>query len=262
MKNLNTYGNPPFNLAVIHGGPGAKGEMAQVARELSSLRGVLEPLQTVSTLEGQVRELRDILENHGSLPITLIGFSWGAMLSFIFTALHPEFVKKLILIGSGPYEEKYAASIMETRISRLGKGDLEKFLQLTESLKSPSAQNRDKVLCDFGKLMSKADSFDPLSHEEEQLECRYEIFKGVWEEASKLRSSGELLELGRKIHCPVTAIHGDYDPHPFEGVREPLSGILKDFRFILLEKCGHKPWIERKVKEKFYRSLKQEIQEY
>ncbi len=128
---------------------------------------------------------------------------------------------------------------METRISRLGKGDLEKFFQLTESLKSPSAQNRDKVLYDFGKLMSEADSFDPLSHEEEQLECRYEIFKGVWEEVSKLRSSGELLELGRKIHCPVTAIHGDYDPHPFEGVREPLSGIL-NFRFILLEKCGHK----------------------
>ncbi len=77
MKNLNTYGSPPFNLAVIHDGPGAKGEMAQVARELSSLRCVLEPLQTVSTLEEQAWELRDVLENHGALPITLIGFSWG-----------------------------------------------------------------------------------------------------------------------------------------------------------------------------------------
>lgn len=77
---------------------------------------------------------------------------------------------------------------------------------------------------------------------------------------SKLRSSEELLELGRKIHCPVTAIHGDYDPHPFEGVREPLSGIL-NFRFILLERYGHRPWIEREVKEEFYGILKQKIQE-
>ena len=89
MKNLRTYGTPPFNLAVIHGGPGASGEMAPVARELFSLEGVLEPIQTVATLEGQVRELRDVMEEHGTFPITLIGFSWGAMLSFIFTARYP-----------------------------------------------------------------------------------------------------------------------------------------------------------------------------
>lgn len=89
MKNLRTYGTPPFNLAVIHGGPGAPGEMAPVAKELSSLGGVLEPLQTKATLEDQLRELRAILEENGALPVTLIGFSWGAMLSFIFTARYP-----------------------------------------------------------------------------------------------------------------------------------------------------------------------------
>ncbi len=260
MKNLRTYGTPPFNLAVIHGGPGAPGEMAPVARELFSLEGVLEPLQTVETLEGQVRELRDVLEEHGTLPITLIGFSWGAMLSFIFTARYPQFVKKLILVGSGPYEEKYAANIMKTRISRLGKEDWESLLHLTETLDNPSAKNRNEALCSFGNLMSKADAYQPLPHEDELLDCSYEIFKGVWEEASDLRRSGKLLELGREIQCQVVAIHGDYDPHPFEGVREPLSRFLKDFKFILLEKCGHRPWIEKEAKERFYEILKQEIQ--
>lgn len=52
MKNLRTYGNPPFSIVVIHGGPGAPGEMAPIARELSALEGVLEPLQTAVTLEG------------------------------------------------------------------------------------------------------------------------------------------------------------------------------------------------------------------
>lgn len=260
MKNLRTYGTPPFNLAVIHGGPGAPGEMAPVARELFSLEGVLEPLQTVETLEGQVRELRDVLEEHGTLPITLIGFSWGAMLSFIFTARYPQFVKKLILVGSGPYEEKYAANIMKMRISRLGKEDWESLLHLTETLDNLSAKNRNEALCSFGNLMSKADAYQPLPHEDELLDCSYEIFKGVWEEASDLRRSGKLLELGREIQCQVVAIHGDYDPHPFEGVREPLCRFLKDFKFILLEKCGHRPWIEKEVKERFYEILKQEIQ--
>jgi len=259
MKNLRKYGDSPFNLAVIHGGPGAPGEMAPVARELSAFRGVLEPLQTAVTLDGQVRELREILEKHGNLPVTLIGFSWGAILSFIFTAQHPQLVKKLILIGSGPYEEKYAANITKTRINRLGKKDRENFLRLAETLNDPSAKNKNEALCSFGKLISKADTYDPLPYKDELLECSYESFKGVWEEASELRSCGKLLELGKEICCPVVAIHGDYDPHPFEGVKEPLFRVLKDFRFILLEKCGHMPWIEREAKERFYSLLRNEI---
>jgi pimeloyl-ACP methyl ester carboxylesterase len=259
MENLRTYGAPPFSLAVIHGGPGAPGEMAPVAREISSHYGVLEPLQTAVTLEGQVRELGQILEEYGALPVTLIGFSWGAVLSFIFTARNPLFVRKLILIGSAPYEEKYAADIMKIRINRLGNKDLENFIHLTETLKDPLAKNQNKALCSFGKLISKADAYDPLPYKDELLECSYEHFKGVWEEASELRSSGKLLELGKEIRCQVVAIHGDYDPHPFEGVKVPLSRFLKDFRFILLEKCGHKPWIEREAKEKFYNLLRNEI---
>ena len=73
MKNLRKYGNAPFNVAVIHGGPGAPGEMAPVARELSSITGVLEPLQSESTIEGQIGELGDVLEKNGDLPVTLIG---------------------------------------------------------------------------------------------------------------------------------------------------------------------------------------------
>ena len=259
INNLRKYGTSPFNLAVIHDGPGAPGEMAPVARELSTFGGVLEPLQTAITIEGQVRELSEVLEKYGNLPVTLIGFSWGAMLSFMFTALHPHMVKKLILIGSGPYEEKYAANITKTRISRLGKEDSKNFVRLTETLNDPSTKNRNEALCNFGKLMLKADTYDPLPHEEQGLECNYESFKGVWEEASELRSKGKLLELGKEIRCQVVAIHGDYDPHPFEGVKEPLSRTLKDFRFIFLEKCGHQPWIEKEAKVKFYNSLKNEI---
>src|ERR1051326_1805009 len=101
MNNLRTYGKKPYQVAVIHGGPGAPGEMAPVARELSALYGVLEPLQTMTTVDGQVEELAAVLKEHGDLPITLVGYSWGAMLSYIFTSRYPSFVKKLILVSSG-----------------------------------------------------------------------------------------------------------------------------------------------------------------
>jgi pimeloyl-ACP methyl ester carboxylesterase len=57
----------------------------------------------------------------------------------------------------------------------------------------------------------------------------------------------------------VVAIHGDYDPHPSEGVREPLSRTLRDFRFVLLRNCGHKPWIERAARDEFYEILRKQL---
>src|SRR5947208_748840 len=135
MNNLRKYGSPPYNVAVIHGGPGAPGYMAPVARELSARRGVLEPLQTARALAGQVEELH----------------------------------------------------------------------------------------------------------------------LAVWQDAKEFRRYGALLWLGKQIQCPVLAIHGDYDPHPAEGVEKPLSGVLQDFRFILLADCGHLPWIEKEAREEFYR---------
>jgi len=107
--------------------------------------------------------------------------------------------------------------------------------------------------------MSKADSYNPLPHDSEILECQYDIYQSVWEQARELRSSGKLLELGKRIQCPVVAIHGNYDPHLSEGIKKTLSRILKDFRLILLEKCGHRPWIERSARDRFYNILEKEL---
>jgi pimeloyl-ACP methyl ester carboxylesterase len=259
MENLRKYGNRPFSVAVIHGGPGAPGEMASVARELSSIRGILEPLQTAKTLEGQVQELKTVLENDGDLPVTLIGFSWGAWLSYILAAGYPSIVEKLVLVSSGVYEEKYAVEIMRIRMSRISQEEGKEFVDLMETLINPASKNRGTLMSRLGELTFKSDSYDPLPRDNEILDYQYDVYHGVREQASKLRSSGKLLDMGTEIQCPVIAIHGDYDPHVAEGVREPLSRVLKDFRFILLEKCGHYPWLERNARDRFYAIIKNEI---
>jgi translation elongation factor EF-4 len=58
MINIRKYGSAPYRVAVVHGGPGAPGSVAAVARELAKGCGILEPLQTATTVAGQVDELR------------------------------------------------------------------------------------------------------------------------------------------------------------------------------------------------------------
>ena len=259
MGNPRTYGHPPFKVAVLHGGPGAAGEMAPVARELSRLFGVLEPLQTATSLEGQVMELKTVLERSCSLPAILVGSSWGAWLGFILAAKHPSLVKKLILVGSGPFEEEYASKIPDTRLSRLSDEEKHKARVLMEAMDDPRTDDKDISFAGLGKLLSKADSYDPLALATEKLEYRYDIYQRVWRDAERLRGSGKLLALANQIECPVVAIHGDYDPHPSEGVQRPLSRVLKDFTFFLLENCGHHPWMERNAKVSFYAILRREL---
>ena len=259
MENLRTYGKAPFDVVLLHGGPGAPGTMAPVARELAFDWGVLEPLQTATSLDGQVQELYVILGAHADLPVALLGSSWGAMLGFIFAARYPAFVKKLILVGSGVYEERYAAHIQETRLGRLSEEERREALSLMETLNDPAGGDENAALAQLGELFTKADAYDPLTLDTEGLEVQYHVFQGVWRDAAELRGSGGLAALGRRIQCPVLAIHGDYDPHPPEGVREPLSAAVKDFRFIMLAHCGHLPWIERQARDGFYAIVREQL---
>jgi pimeloyl-ACP methyl ester carboxylesterase len=88
---------------------------------------------------------------------------------------------------------------------------------------------------------------------------QFEVNQRVWAEARRLRVSGELLACGQVVQCPVVAVHGDYDPHPADSVFLPLISVLSHFRPVLLDRCGHLPWLERHAKEHFFEILVEEL---
>lgn len=263
MINIRTYGSKPYNIAVIHGGPGAPGGMAPVAKEISKKYGVLEPMQSEDSIDGQVFELKELLERNGEFPVILIGHSWGAWVSYIFASRYPNLVNKIILVGSGSFEDNYISSMNSKRENRLTDEENLRVEVLFQLLNEPNNPNKKEVFREFGELMTKADSFSPIcienESENESLDFQPEVFQNCMKEINKLRSSGELLELGKAIKCPVIAIHGEYDSHSFEGVEKPLSKVIKNFKFILLKNCGHSPWNEVYAKDKFYEVIFSEL---
>lgn len=267
MQNPRIYGNPPYTAALVHGGPGAAGEMAPVALELSSEFGILEPLQTATSLSGQVAELAAQLKSVAELPVTLVGFSWGAWLSALVTAQHPHMVRKLILVGSGPFKEKYLPHIQATRLSRLSALDKTEYLAILAHLEEPDAEDKAVHFARLGELATITDQYEPRPKTDPQPEPISQKpqtgpgnpFHQVLRQAQALRKRGELLEIAAGIQCPVVALHGTYDPHPIAGVQQPLSSRLKDFRLVSFEKCGHKPWIEVHARARFYQVLRAEL---
>jgi pimeloyl-ACP methyl ester carboxylesterase len=262
MTNVRFYGGAPYHAAVLHGGPGALGGVAAIARELGKDYGVMEPLQTKNSIAGLLIELDEVLSANCDKPITLIGHSWGAWLAWLYVARSPDKVNRLILVGSGPFESRYVGQIGKQRLSRLTETEQAEFTLLLEGLDSGRAGNKDELLSRLGALVAKTDNYCPVELETDpidRLPVDGAMYNAVWNEAARLRKNGGLLEAAAQIICPVVVIHGDSDPHPLDGVRLPLEKRVKDLTVYLLEKCGHSPWKEKYARERFYEILREEI---
>lgn len=263
MHTHRIYGKEPYKIVVVHGGPGAIGSVASIARQLSMHYGVLEPFQTKISVDLQVEELHDTIKKHAALPVVLIGHSWGAWLGCLVTARFPWVVNKLILVGSGPFDESYVKSIEDLRCSRLSNKERNEYSAIINILAlEKSTVKKDASIHRLGELIVKTDSYCPLEIETDKqdvLPFDSAQYWSVWSEASQLRKTGVLLDKVQQIRCPVVAIHGEYDPHPADGVMLPLAGNLDDFHFHLLDKCGHYPWKEYYAQKRFYALLRKEI---
>ncbi|MBA7564023.1 hypothetical protein ES708_05685 [subsurface metagenome] len=259
MENFRTAGTPPFNLVLVHGGPGAAGTMHQLAPDLSRHTGVLEAFQTEASIQGQLAELYSQIIEHAYPPVILLGHSWGAWLSLMFAGRHPDLVRKLILVASAPFEDRFVPGIMETRMNRLDNKEKNRLSYLLKKIILPGNDRKNAIFREIARILKKADSFAPSEDYNEHVQLDYSIYRSVWPEAEHMRRSGDLLYMAGKVRCPVLAIHGDHDPHPGDGVRIPLEERIRDFRFVLLEKCGHEPWTEKYARIGFYELLEKEL---
>jgi pimeloyl-ACP methyl ester carboxylesterase len=254
------HGRGTPSIVLVHGGPGAAGEMGPVGRRLArDGLASLEPFQRAPSVAGQIRELADTIRAHAQTPADLIGHSWGAWLSYLAAARHPELVRRLVLVGSGPFEERYVKVLVHRRDARLTDAQRRTMRRFERALARSHGSRAARLWRGFGRLVERTDAFAPLPHRDTLVEPRPDLYDAVWPQAARLRRTGRLLAAGRQIRCPVLAIHGAEDPHPPAGVEGPLRTVLADFRMETIPRCGHSPWFERYGRVAFYRALEREV---
>jgi pimeloyl-ACP methyl ester carboxylesterase len=235
--------------------------MAPVARELAKTTGVLEPLQSADSLDGQIEELRTQLVDHGNPPLTVIGSSWGAILALFLVARHPRLARKAILIGSAVFDAENSSRVKTLRLERLTPANRARHDTIVRELTQTSGDEREKLFAEWADIFFDADVYDPLTKDLEVLEAQSDLNDRVWSDFKVLRDRPSVLaDEFSKINVPVIVIHGEYDPHPIEGIRPFLEGCLRDVRVEMLPECGHYPWIERHAQERFFNILVRELQ--
>ena len=225
MNAYRKYGSKPFELILVHGGPGASGSLKPVAEQLSESISCIEVLNSAHTIREQIDEINQSFNENSIEKATLAGHSWGAWLSILFAGHYPERVRKLILIACPAFDAKGREQTSRTRMDRLNDQQKLSLEKLSIKLREAESKNeRNAIFSRMGEIIRIADSFAPFPQAGSFAD--YEVFSRVWPEADKFRESGDLTAILKKMKCPVTAIHGDYDPHPLKHVRETLAKHL------------------------------------
>jgi pimeloyl-ACP methyl ester carboxylesterase len=116
-------------------------------------------------------------------------------------------------------------------------------------MRDSADEKRSVAMARLFRLVTKAESYALLPYEDDVLEYQPDTNESIGQEYRRLFDGNQLLRILPDIKCPVVAIHGDYDVLPVECVKEPFSRLIKHFRFIVLEKCGHYTWYEKYARD-------------
>jgi len=265
MKNLESieirrYGDRGPNVVVLHGGPGAPGSAAGLARALGDKFSVLEPLQRGSgivplTVAQHVEDLAAIAPTGSAI----VGHSWGAMLGLSFAASFPDRVSSLALVGCGTYDEECRAQF-RSRLDALMDDVTRSRL---ETLKFRAAMDVDPevrvaIMRQCGDLTMSVEAYELIDSVDDPSDAvQYDggANAETWNDVLRLQREGLEPQCFSRISCPVLMLHGYMDPHPGAATRDLLRRFIPHLQYVEFEKCGHEPWKEKHARHPFFVTL-------
>lgn len=246
------------NVIVLHGGPAAAGSARGLAMGIAGLFHVYEPWQRGSGAEPlsvmrHVEDLYDLVSALDGKP-ALVGHSWGAMLALAYAAEHPETVGPVVLVGSGTFDVESRSRFREIVKDRRGEDFQAKVARAVEGVTDPSERfllehSFDELVYAYAPVHNLPEAvetpppFDAKAHQE------------TWGDAIHLQEQGYHPQAFSKITSPVLMLHGAYDPHPGQMIYDNLKQHISHLEYMEWEECGHEPWVEKSVREDFFRFL-------
>ena len=189
MLYVREYGSSGPPVIVLHGGPGAAGHMALVARGLADLYRVIEPFQRASgnerlTVARHVADLHEVITvcAQGRRP-ALLGASWGAMLALAYAAAHADSTGPLVLVGCGTFDPATRA-VMESTIAERMDNEIRARLKRAERL-DPNARLKASVAA-----TALIYSYEPMTfpHEDDEIDAR--AHEETWADMLRLQTEG------------------------------------------------------------------------
>jgi proline iminopeptidase len=227
-------------VVVLHGGPGAshdylRPQCDRFAESGHSLfyydqrGGGRSKSVRPGTVDDHIADLERVRAHLGEEQLTLLGYSWGGLLSILYALRHPARVKRMLLLAPAPL---WAGARDEMKARMKALGDRPEVAALRASLDMTDRKNR------FALAVSSY-FVDPRR----ALELTPFLVQGraesaVWDSLGEY----DLRDDVRALTMPIMILHGEEDPIPIASSR--LLAERTGATLVALPHCGHVPYIE------------------
>jgi len=176
----------------------------------------------------------------------VVGNSWGMILGLVYAGAHPNGVRAVVTIGSGPITLEYLGIFSDNQFARLGACELE----ARDVWKDPAREATDPDRASFERLRIAAVAyfFDRKKALQMQAELDPKDYnfrvppaflsaEGKYDFRPKLKT----------ITAPVLLVQGRQDIAGEANILETHS-LIKSSTVVFIDKCGHMPWLDQPEK--------------
>lgn len=251
------YGEPRApKLLLLHGGPGADHcymlpQMLHLGERYDLLlydqRGggrSKSDARVPVTWRTHVEDLGAVVTEFGLEPLSVVGYSWGAMLALLYTIeqrKNPHLIPpvRLALISPAPLTSEYRRRFEAEFARRQQQPELEK---MRSELAGSGLRERDPAgyrqrAFELGVAGYFADPGNARDLTPFRVVGR--VQQSVWESLGNFDLTGDLAG----IRIPSIIIHGRDDPIPLASSVEASRALGTNL--VVLDDCGHVPYVEQ-----------------
>lgn len=246
---------------VLHGGPGAHHDyllpqMLRVA-ELDGGRELLfydqrgggrsrTDARTPITWRTQVDDVAAVLRELSLEQPTIIGYSWGGLLSMLYAAESAKRTdvprpRSLVLIDPAPISRRHRAAFEAEFARRQAGADV---VRLRDELAASGLRERYAEAYrqrNFELSVAGYFAHPEAAKDLTPFRVNARVQQSVWDSLGDfdLASDGTLAS----IRVPAMVLHGRQDPIPLRSSEEAARAM--DAELVVIEDCGHVPYVEQ-----------------
>jgi proline iminopeptidase len=194
-------------------------------------------------LNAYMEDIEALRKQLGADKFIVVGNSWGMILGLAYAGTHPEAVRAVVTIGSGPISFDYLGVFSDNQFARLGACELE----ARDFWKDPAreAANPDRAGFERLRIAAVAYFFDRKKALQMQAELDPKDYNFRVPPAF-LQAEGkyDIRPKFKTISAPVLLLQGRQDLAGEANVDEAHS-LIKSSTLAFIDKCGHMPWLEQ-----------------
>ncbi|MBA3559386.1 MAG: alpha/beta hydrolase [Gemmatimonadaceae bacterium] len=244
-------------LLLLHGGPGAHHDymLPQMLRLAGSHELIFYDQRgggrsktnsrEAITWQTHADDLRALVSEFGVEPVSLLGYSWGAMLALLYALAAYEDAassppQRMVLMSPAPLTREYRSEYEDEFDRRMAGNNVR---TLREELATSGLRERDPAAYrQRGFELSVAGFFaDPArARDLTPFKVTGRVQQSVWESLGDF----DMLPRLSAIQCPTLILHGRADPIPLAS-SEAAARIMPNAKLVVLDSSGHVPYVEQ-----------------